>query len=255
MSKPVDGFYARLRLFLRPILNTWVKWDVRGVENLPRDGGFIVAPNHVSNIDPLFLAFTMAQHEVPIRFMAKTSLFHAPVVGYVMRNLHMVPVDRSAAHPGQVLEVACQKLRDGEAIGIYAEGTLTADPGYWPMRMKTGVARMALDTGVPVIPLAQWGAQEVLPRYSMAFDLRPRRPVRISILPAVDLSDLMSEAGSEDHAAVEEATRRIRSAVTAGVEELRGGIAPETVWDPDTMGYPGKGDRRQDRKDRRASAG
>ncbi len=252
MSKPVDGFYARLRAFLRPILNTWVKWDVRGQENLPREGGYIVAPNHVSNIDPLLLSFTMAQNEVPIRFMAKKSLFHAPVIGYVMRNLYMVPVDRSAAHPGQVLEVACRKLREGEAIGIYAEGTLTADPGYWPMRMKTGVARMALDTGVPVIPVAQWGAQKMLPRYSMAFDLRPRRPVHIRFLPAVDLSDLISEAGSQDHAAVEEATRRIHAAVRAGVEELRGEAAPETVWDPDTMGYPGKGDRSQNRKDRRS---
>lgn len=253
MSKPVDGFYARLRLFLRPILNSWVKWDVTGVENLPRQGGFIVTPNHVSNIDPLLLAFTMAQNEVPIRFMAKKSLFHAPVVGFVMRHLHMVPVDRAATHPGQVLEVARRKLREGEAIGIYAEGTLTADPGYWPMRMKTGAARMALDTGVPVIPLAQWGPQEILPRYSMAFDLRPRRPVHIRILPAVDLSDLASDAGSEDHAAVEEATRRIHAAVTAGVEELRGEAAPETVWDPDTMGYPGKGERKQNRKDRHAS--
>lgn len=240
MSKPVDGFYARLRAFLRPILNTWVKWDVQGLANLPREGGYIVAPNHVSNVDPLFLAYTMAVHGVPIRFMAKTSLFHAPVIGYVMRNLYMVPVDRRASHPGKVLEVACKKLREGEVIGIYAEGTLTADPGYWPMRMKTGVARMALDTRVPVIPLAQWGAQEVLPRYSKTFDLRPRRPVHIRFLPAVDLSDLYSDAGSEDHAAVDEATRRIHAAVTRGVEEWRAEKAPETVWDPDTMGYPGK---------------
>lgn len=253
MSKPVVGFYVRLRAFLRPILNTWVTWDVKGLENLPRDGGYIVAPNHVSNIDPLFLAFTMAQNEVPIRFMAKKSLFHTPVIGYVMRNLHMVPVDRASSTPGKVLDVACRKLREGEVIGIYAEGTLTADPGYWPMRMKTGVARMALDTRVPVIPLAQWGAQEVLPRYSLALDLRPHRHVHIRFLPAVDLSDLIGDAGSEDHAAVVEATRRIHAAVTAGVEELRGEAAPETVWDPDTMGYPGKGDRKQNRKDRRAS--
>lgn len=240
MSKSVKGLYRVLLGIVAPVMRGWTNMHVTGLENLPRDGGFLVTPNHISNFDPLCIAYFLVSHGYPVRFMAKSELFKVPVLGSVLRGLQMVSVDRKSLHPDGALAPARMALNNGECVAIYVEGTLTRDPQYWPMRAKTGAARLALDTGVPVIPIAQWGAQEVMPRYAKMLSLRPRRDIRISVLPAVDLSDLQGPTGSDDHQAVDEATHRIQRAITAGVEELRGEPAPEEPWDPDRMSGPDK---------------
>ena len=240
MSKPVTGLYRALFGVFRPIFGTWFKYDVKGLENLPREGGFIVTPNHISNVDPPAVAFFMLSNGYPARFMAKAELFKVPVLGSIGRAINFVPVDRKSSDAGGALAPAIEALKAGECVVVYPEGTLTRDPQYWPMRAKTGAARLALDTGVPVIPLAQWGANEIMSRYSSVMDVRPKRPVSLRFLPAVDLSDLMSEQGSQDRDAVNEATIRIYRAITSGVEELRGEEAPAQPWDPDKMSGPDK---------------
>ncbi|MDN6428569.1 MAG: 1-acyl-sn-glycerol-3-phosphate acyltransferase [Propionibacterium sp.] len=240
MSKSVKGLYRVLLGVVGPVMRVWTDIHVTGLENLPRQGGFLVTPNHISNVDPLCMAYFLVSHGYPVRFMAKSELFRVPLLGAVLRGLKMVSVDRRSPHPDGALAPARMALNNGECVAIYVEGTLTRDPQYWPMRAKTGAARLALDTGVPVIPIAQWGAQEILPRYTKVLNVRPGREIRISVLPAVDLSDLQGPDGSEDHAAVAEATRRIQRAITAGVEELRGEPAPHEPWDPDRMSGPDK---------------
>lgn len=240
MSKSVKGLYRVLLGIVDPVMRVWTRTHITGLENLPRQGGFLVTPNHISNFDPLCIAWFLVSHGYPVRFMAKSELFKVPVLGSVLRGLEMVSVDRRSPHPDGALAPARMALNSGECVGIYVEGTLTRDPQYWPMRAKTGAARLALDTGVPVVPIAQWGAQNVLPRYTKILNLRPHRDIWISVQPAVDLADLQGPDGSEDHAAVDEATRRIQRAITAGVEELRGEPAPEEPWDPDRMSGPDK---------------
>lgn len=107
------------------------------------------------------------------------------------------------------------------------------------MQFKSGAARLALDTGVAVIPVSQWGPQAIMAPYNAkGMDMRPGRRVSYHFGAPVDLSDLMSPAGSEDHDAVNEATRRISDAVRAGVGKLRGLPVPEKVWNPATQAGP-----------------
>lgn len=240
MTQPVTGTYRFVRGAVHPIFKHWLKIDAQGLENLPKEGGFLITPNHISNFDPVAIAYYMLTQEIPVRFMAKKELFKLPLLRQFFNSIGLIPVDRKAEDPGAVLAFAREALRRGEAVGIYPEGTITRDPQMWPMKMKTGAARLALDTGVPVIPVAQWGAHEIIPRYTSQFRVTRSQPITIRILPAVDLSDLMSAEGSQNQEAVKEATQRIHDAITRGVEEIRGEKAPEQPWDPTTMENPSK---------------
>lgn len=235
MVQPVTGTYRVIRGMATPILQSWLKIDAQGMENFPADGAFLVTPNHISNFDPVVMAYFMLKQGIPLRFMAKAELFKYPVIRELFNSVKLIPVRRNSDDPSAVLEAARQALENGEAVGIYPEGTLTRDPQMWPMKAKTGAARLALDTGVPVIPIAQWGAHEVIPRYNATLRVRLGQPITIRVLPPVDLSDLITPAGSQDHEAVKEATRRIHAAITRGVEEIRGEKAPAQPWDPSAM--------------------
>ena len=117
---------------------------------------------------------------------------------------------------------------------VYPEGTITRDPDLWPMVGKSGAARIALATARPVIPIGQWGAQEVLAPYAKKPDLFPRKLITMKVGDPVDLSDL---AGKEQTpAVVNEATDRIMAALTELVEEVRGETAPAERFNPRTAG-------------------
>ena len=121
-------------------------------------------------------------------------------------------------------------MRAGKCVVVYPEGTITRDPDLWPMVGKSGAARIALETGAPVIPIGQWGAQKLLAPYAKKPDLFPRKLITMKVGDPVDLSDL---AGKErDPAAVNEATERIMAALTDLVEEVRGETAPERAVQP-----------------------
>ena len=113
---------------------------------------------------------------------------------------------------------------------VYAEGTLTRDPDLWPMVGKTGAARIALETGCPVLPMATWGPQDLLAPYGKVPHLFPRTTVQVTLGPPVDLSDLQDR--SADPEALRAATDRIMAAVTDLVGELRGEAPPATRLDP-----------------------
>lgn len=234
MSTEVTGFYRFARGVLTTFLTPWIRLRAEGHENLPRKGGFILVWNHTSQVDPVIACWFVARQGFAVRFASKIEVFRVPIVGQIFRGLRLVPVDRSAKDPGAVLAQLGQALAEGDCVGISPEGTLTSDPDGWPMKLKTGAARLALDTGAPIVPLVMWGPQDILPYAAKVPDLRPRRPVSVRVGAPVDLADLMSEAGSADRAAVEEATRRILAALTEGVAHLRGEEAPEKVWDPAT---------------------
>ncbi|QWW19083.1 1-acyl-sn-glycerol-3-phosphate acyltransferase [Schaalia sp. 19OD2882] len=234
MSTQVTGFYRFARGVLNTFLPPWIRLRTSGSDNLPRQGGFILVWNHTSQVDPVIACWFVARRGYAVRFAAKIEAFRAPVVGPIFRGLRLVPVDRRSKDPGAVLAHMKQALADGDCIGISPEGTLTQDPDVWPMRLKTGAARLALDTRAPVVPMVMWGPHRILPYAGKFPNLRPRQKVDLTVLPAVDLSDLYSEAGSDDHAAVETATARILAALTAGVADLRGEQPPDKAWDPAT---------------------
>ena len=202
-----------------------------GLELVP-PGGVIVAANHISLADPVVLCdFVLYDLERVPRFLAKRELFVGRgLVARVMRGAGQIPVDRDHPDAPRALDAAVAALRDGETVVIYPEGTVTLDPGGWPMQARTGVARLALLSGAPVVPVAQWGAQDILDTARRRLSLRPRRLVRFRVGPPVDLSRW---SGREPTAEVlREVTTAVMDAVTAELEVLRGERAPAHRYDP-----------------------
>ncbi|ODA90201.1 acyl-phosphate glycerol 3-phosphate acyltransferase [Leifsonia xyli subsp. xyli] len=198
---------------------------------LPRHGAFIVSPNHYSEIDPVMVGLVLWKLGRLPRFLAKESLFRVPVLGCFLRKSGQIPVARGGSGRGFApLDAAQRIVEDGRVVVIYPEGSLTRDPGMWPMRGKTGAARMALEHGIPVVPIAHWGAQQVMARYAKKISVFPRKTIAVKVGDPVDLSAFTGR--SLDAATLNEVTDVIMAAITALLADLRGEKAPETRWDP-----------------------
>jgi 1-acyl-sn-glycerol-3-phosphate acyltransferase len=213
-----------------PIMSIAVRFKVINPEKLPRRGAFIVSPNHYSEIDPVMIGMVSWHLGRMPRFLAKGSLFTVPVVGWLLRKSGQVPVERAGVRGSAPLQAAQQIVDDGRIVIIYPEGSLTRDPDLWPMRGKTGAARMALEHDIPVIPVAHWGTQAVMARYGKKISFFPRKTVTVKFGDPVDLSAFRGR--NLDSATLSEATAVIMDAITALLEDLRGEKAPENRWNP-----------------------
>jgi 1-acyl-sn-glycerol-3-phosphate acyltransferase len=213
-----------------PLSRLLTKRVWRGQSSIPRRGGVIVAANHLSWADPMtFAHFVYAAGRLP-RFMAKESLFRVRFLGAILRGADQIPVHRGEREGAVALSDAVQALRNGECIVIYPEGTITKDPHCWPMLAKTGVARLALMSGAPIVPVAQWGAQDILGS-NRKLHLIPRRTIEIHALEPMQVTPLAAgaEASREQlRSLTDEVMERIRAEV--GV--IRGEEPPARQWDP-----------------------
>ncbi len=228
------GFwYGLAAVLLKPLTWMFMRKDWRGQEHIPAAGGVILAANHISHADPIaFADYIVFGNGRAARFLAKSTLFKGNgLVGRVMRGAGQIPVHRQTADASLALRDAVSALQQGECVAIYPEGTVSRDPGKWPMLGKTGVARLALLSGAPVVPVAQWGAQEIVDSYrTKGLHLLPRHTMRFVAGPPVDLS---AYAGREPTADVlRSATDDVMRAITGLVEQLRGEPAPEGFFDP-----------------------
>ena len=248
------GFWYRLAVvILRPLLMVLTRRDWRGAENLPAEGGFVVATNHVSHVDPLTFAHFLYDNGKLPRFLGKEGLFRLFFVGQVLRGAKQIPVYRESADASRAFSAAVAAVRAGECVGIYPEATLTRDPDLWPMVGKTGAARVALETGAPVIPIAQWGPQQLLPPYAKKPHLLPRPTMHVWAGPPVDLDDVRDRP--VDAVLLREVTERIMAAITSLLEEIRQEEAPAVRYDPRAEGLPVTGNPRRRRgEDRRRTA-
>jgi 1-acyl-sn-glycerol-3-phosphate acyltransferase len=163
--------------------------------------------------------------------MAKSELWRVPGIRRILRGTGQIPVHRGGGNGQDALPDALAALRAGQALVIYPEGTITRDPDYWPMRGRTGVAWLALTAGVPVVPVAQWGAQSLLSRGGR-IRVRPRAEICIVAGPAVDLSDYAGQPLTR--AVLREVTDVVMDAVRPMVAALRDAIPPAGVWNPVT---------------------
>jgi 1-acyl-sn-glycerol-3-phosphate acyltransferase len=228
------GFwYGLAACILKPLTWAFMKRDWRGLDRVPLEGGVILAANHISHADPIALADYIVYGTGRIaRFLAKSTLFkRKSFVGAVMRGAGQIPVHRHTADASLALKDAVQALHNGECIAIYPEGTVSRDPDKWPMLAKTGVARLALLSGAPVIPIAQWGAEQILDSYrTKGLHLLPRRTMQIVAGPPVDLSAYSGKELTAD--VLRAATDDVMQAITRLLEGLRGETAPDHVFDP-----------------------
>ena len=186
------GFWYRVAVILLwPFMTVMTKHDWQGtkiLQDIP--GGVIVAPNHISWFDPLAIAHVLWANDRPPRFLAKEAMFRVPVVGKIIDGAGQIRVYRESKDAMQAVRDAIRDAQAGECVVIYPEGTITKDPDMWPMAAKTGAARVALSSGCPLVPMAQWGAHEVMGPYRKEFHILPRKTMRVRFGEPVDLSDL-----------------------------------------------------------------
>lgn len=215
---------------MRPPLALFTSQDWQGAHNLPASGGFIVAVNHLSYLDPFTTAHFLVDHGYPPMFLAKSDLFEVPVLGKALPKLGQVPVYRNTRRAGDALVAAEQAVTEGKCVVIMPEGTLTREPSLWPMKAHTGIGRLALVTKAPVIPIGQWGPQELLAPYARwPRNLLKRPTVHLKVGPAVDLSDLFGRPKTAS--ALAEASNRVMWAITEQVAHLRGEPMPAELYD------------------------
>ncbi|MCU1601445.1 MAG: plsC 6 [Frankiales bacterium] len=225
------GFWYRLAIvILKPLMLVLTKRRWSGFDNVPAEGGVILAANHISYVDPIALgdAIAFSTKRMP-KYLAKASLFEGNgIVGRTMRGAGQIPVHRNTADASAALKDAVDALHRGELVAIYPEGTVSRDPGKWPMAARTGVARLALLSGVPVIPVAQWGAQEIHDSYrAKGFHLFPRHDITVVAGPPVDLDAFRGKELTSD--VLHGATERIMDAIRELLEGVRGEQAPSEI--------------------------
>ena len=228
------GFWYRLAIvILKPLMLLLTKRTWSGFDNVPQQGGVILAANHISYVDPIVLADSIAfsTKRMP-RYLAKASLFKGNgIVPRTMRGAGQIPVHRNTADASAALKDAVDALHRGELIAIYPEGTVTRDPGKWPMAARTGVARLALLSGAPVVPVAQWGAQQIHDSYrTKGLHLVPRHAIIVQAGPPVDLEPFRGKELTSD--VLHQATDRIMAAIREMLEGIRGESAPADVFVP-----------------------
>jgi len=232
MSKSYSPTWRLISVIvLRPLIHLLVRNKQAGRQNIPRTGGVILAPNHLCyadwGTDAQFCYESGGRYPV---FLIKASAFEVKGIGAFLNKAGQLPVHRGRADAGLVLKEAEKALAEGAAVIIYPEATATRDPDLWPMVAKTGVARLALTTGAPVIPVAHWGTQDILPYGSKKVRLFPRKTVRTVAGPPVDLSQWAGQQMSAS--TLRAATAAIMKEVTALVAHLRGEEPPAVPFDP-----------------------
>jgi len=183
------------------------RFDVRGSEHVPRSGGAIISSNHVSFFDFMFLGLGALPRFRLVRFMAKAAVFHHWFSGPFMRAMQHIPVDRKAG--AAAFESAVRALKDGEVVGVFPEATISTS--FTVKDLKAGVARMAVDAGVPIIPAAVWGGQRIATK---GHKVQWRRGVQVTVLLG---EPLVPEPGERPQALL----RRTRAAMEALLDEAQ----------------------------------
>ena len=244
---------------LRPLIRVLFGVKVIGAEKLPKSGAYILAANHVTNLDALGFAYVMyfRLHRAP-HFLAKEALFRVPVVGPVLRACGQIPVLRGARNNVDPMAAAHEVIRAGQIIGIFPEGTLTREPNGWPMRGKTGAMRLAIESGVPIFAVGQWGTEAVMGTYESKITPKPWHNMTMLIGDQVDLSKFKdAKLGTAE---MVEASETVMAAITKQVEILRGQKAPAQKFVPSEHGLTEHGNfkkalRIEKENERRAAAG
>ena len=209
MLPGVEPVYGALRATLVLPVRVAMRWTVDGAHLIPVHGPVILASNHVSYLDPLALGYLADRRHRRVRFLAKRELFEKHAMGAVLRHAHQIPVARDTAEAAGSLDAAVAALAAGECVGVFPEGTISLD--LEPMAGKTGTARLAAASGVPVTPVGLWGAQRIL--------FKGRKPRwRWGVAESVVVGDPVAVAAGDD---VREGTDRIMRAVAACVAQAR----------------------------------
>ena len=213
---------------------------LKGKENVPTSGAYILAGNHVTYLDALAVAYmTFFKLKRGPHFLAKGPLFNVPVLGPMLRACGQIPVYRNGRVNAEPMDAAKMFLEAGRVITIFPEGTLTRDPEGWPMKGRPGAVRLALETNTPVIPFGQWGTEAIMPTYGKKFLPQPWHACRIIIGEEVNLDKFRGRKLS--NAELLEATDIVMQEILKLTAEVRGEKAPANLYDSRAEGLPTTG--------------
>ena len=212
-----EPWYRLIITVLRPPVTLWFNWRFEGREHIPREGPLLLACNHISYFDPLAHGLMLVKEGRRPRFMTKRELYGHAVLRRVLEGSGHIPVDRGTGSTAPV-EAARAALARGDAVMVYPEGTVTRNPDFSPMQGKTGIARLTLATGVPVLPLAVWGSHRVWQREG-ASSLTFGRPIWVKAGAPMDFSQYEQER--EDPAVLRKVTDAVMEELSRLVEDMR----------------------------------
>lgn len=199
-----------------------LRFDIGGTENVPRKGGALLVSNHIGYLDFVFAGLAALPAKRLVRFMAKESVFRHKVSGPLMRAMKHIPVDRSEGM--HAYAHALDALRSGEIIGVFPEATISQS--FTLKSFKSGAARLAMEAGVPMLPVALWGTQRLWTKGHARNLGRSGFPVTIRV------GEPMSPLESEKPGAL---TRRLRLRVQELLEDAQRAYTgrpntPEDTW-------------------------
>ncbi len=239
--EPDNNWIRLCKVVLYPLTAVIGRRRFSGMEHLNLPGGALIVANHISHLDPVYNATYVRKAGRWPHFMAKASLWRVPGLGVLLRGARQIPVERKGGAGQQSLQPAIDALAAGQAVVIYPEGTITRDPGGWPMRPKSGVAVLALSGDFPVIPVVNWGAHRVFVPYVKKgrFAPFPRKDIVVTAGPPIDLS---AYRGRElDARLIRDVSTAIMAAVRDLLADVRGEEAPQVFFVPRRAdGAPGE---------------
>jgi 1-acyl-sn-glycerol-3-phosphate acyltransferase len=166
-----------------------LKFKVSGAENVPATGGGVIAVNHTGYMDFTYAGLPVRTPKRYIRFMAKKEVFDNKITGPIMRNLKHIEVDRVAG--ADSYQQAVDALRRGELVGVYPEATISRS--FEIKEFKSGAARMAIEAGVPIVPIVIWGAQRVWTKGHPKKMGRTKTPISIAVGKPIEPFEPASE--------------------------------------------------------------
>lgn len=200
---------------------------IDGAQHVPADGGAVLASNHVSYLDFIFVGLGARPSGRLVRFMAKQSVFKHRISGPLMRGMHHIPVDRDAGKAAY--EHAVRFLRDGEVVGVFPEATISRS--FVVKGCKSGAARMAAEAGVPLIPMAVWGTQRLWTKG------RPRRLGTRHVPVAILIGEpLRPEPDDDPEKITAELRARIQELLDRAQSDYPDKPAQESWWAPAHLG-------------------
>ncbi|GAA1852369.1 lysophospholipid acyltransferase family protein [Brevibacterium marinum] len=207
------------------LMRTATRMTVEDSQNLPPKGtGAIVAAYHANHLDPILVGLAVWRNGRVPHFLAKSTLFSG-ALGLILKGLGQIPVLRASAQAGDSLDYAKEALAKGETVVIYPEGTLTKDEAFWPQHFKSGTARLALETGAQVIPVAHWGLNGVFPRGAKVPTFKPLSHTSVVRFgPPLDYTDLWDHRDEKRSKAL--LTKRLTNTIATMVGQLSGRELP-----------------------------
>jgi 1-acyl-sn-glycerol-3-phosphate acyltransferase len=213
-----EPIYVLARSLILPPLRLWFRWDIRGLDRIPRRGPGLLAFNHISYLDPLAISNVVDHAGRRPRFLTKSELFQDKRIGWALRGCGQIEVHRGTGRARVALKAALEALAKGEVIVIFPEGTVTTRADLSPMAPRSGVTRLALAGGVPVLPCGIWGTHNIWPK-GFASNWRPGQRISVSIGEPMTIGGFL-----ESPREWEEAGQEIMSRIESLVAPLRAGI-------------------------------